>query len=89
MNETDALEVLQLAIWTVMVCAGPAVAAAMAVGVAIAIVQALTQVQEVTLTFVPKIVVILIVSIFTAPLIGAELQSFTELVYSRVEKGFS
>jgi flagellar biosynthetic protein FliQ len=89
MNETDALEVLQLAVWAVIVCSGPAVAAAMAIGIAIALVQALTQVQEVTLTFVPKIVVILIVCVFTAPLIGAELQAFTEIVYSRVERGFS
>lgn len=40
---------------------GPAVLAAMIVGVAIAFIQALTQVQEMTLTFVPKIVTIMIV----------------------------
>lgn len=89
MNETDALEMMRLAVWAVIVCSGPAVAAAMAVGIVIALVQALTQVQEVTLTFVPKIVVILVVSMLTAPLIGAEMQAFSEIVFSRIERGFS
>jgi flagellar biosynthetic protein FliQ len=37
----------------------------MVVGIAIALLQALTQVQEITLTFVPKIIAILVVSSFT------------------------
>ena len=59
MNEADALDIVQAAIWTIIVASGPAVGAAMLVGIAIALIQALTQVQEITLTFVPKIVVIL------------------------------
>ena len=58
MNEADALDVIQSALWMVIVGAGPAIGAAMVVGVAIALLQALTQVQEMTLTFVPKIVAI-------------------------------
>ena len=56
MNEADALELLRAAIWTIIIASGPAVAAAMFVGLVIALLQALTQVQETTLTFVPKIV---------------------------------
>ena len=65
MNEADALDIVQFAIWTVLTAAGPAVAVAMVVGVAIALVQALTQIQEITLTFVPKIVAILLVVAFS------------------------
>ena len=61
MNEADALDVIQSALWMVIVGAGPAIGAAMVVGVAIALLQALTQVQEMTLTFVPKIVTIFLV----------------------------
>lgn len=68
MNEADALDIMQAAVWTVLVAAGPAVLAAMIVGVAIAFIQALTQVQEMTLTFVPKIVTIMIVLGVAAPL---------------------
>ncbi|MFN3765815.1 MAG: flagellar biosynthetic protein FliQ, partial [Aliihoeflea sp.] len=55
MNEADALDIVQYAIWVVLVASSPAVVVGMAVGVGIALVQALTQVQEITLTFVPKI----------------------------------
>ena len=88
MNEADALDIVQSAIWTVILASAPAVGAAMIVGIAIALLQALTQVQEITLTFIPKIVVILVVIALTGPFIGAEIYSFTTQVYSRVETGF-
>ena len=89
MNEGDALDLVQSAIWMVMVGAGPAVGAAMVVGVAIALLQALTQVQEMTLTFVPKIVVIFVVASLTASYVGGQLAIFTEGLYARIEHGFS
>ena len=88
MNEADALDIMQAAVWTVLVAAGPAVLAAMIVGVAIAFVQALTQVQEMTLTFVPKIVTIMIVLGVAAPFVGAQIALFSNLVFSRVQSGF-
>lgn len=88
MNETDALELVQGAIWTVIVASGPAVAAAMAVGIVIALLQALTQVQEATLTFVPKILVVFAAMVITAPLTAAQIYAYTELVYSRIATGF-
>ena len=88
MNEADALDIAQAAIWTVIVASGPAVLAAMLVGVAIAFVQALTQVQEMTLTFVPKILVIFVTIAISAPFIGAQISIFTNIVFSRIESGF-
>lgn len=88
MNEADALEILQAAIWTTIVASGPAVTVAMVVGTSIALMQALTQVQEMTLTFIPKIVAILVTISFTATFIGAQVYQFTIMVYSRVETGF-
>ncbi len=88
MNEADALDLVRAAIWTIIIGSGPAVAAAMAVGVVVALIQALTQVQEMTLTFVPKIVVIFFVISLTAPFIGGQVYAFTEMVYGRIEKGF-
>lgn len=87
MNEADALDLVQEAIWTVIIGSAPAVAAAMVVGLAIALLQALTQVQEITLTFIPKIVAILVVLIFAASFMGAQMYRFTENVYSRIESG--
>jgi flagellar biosynthetic protein FliQ len=88
MNEADALDLLQFAIWTVLTAAGPAVVVAMVVGVGIALVQALTQIQEITLTFVPKIVAILLVIAFTGPFVGGQVNSFTTVVFQRIESGF-
>lgn len=88
MNEADALEIVQHAIWTVMAAAGPAVAVAMIVGLVVALFQALTQIQEMTLTFVPKIVAVLLVTALTASFIGAQIFTFTNEVYARIEKGF-
>jgi flagellar biosynthetic protein FliQ len=88
MNEADALDIVQSAIWTVIIASGPAVAAAMVVGIAIALLQALTQIQEITLTFIPKILVILAVIALTGPFIGATIYAFTDQVYSRIETGF-
>ncbi|MGP0060175.1 MAG: flagellar biosynthesis protein FliQ [Beijerinckiaceae bacterium] len=88
MNEADALELTRSAIWTILVAAGPPVAAAMFVGVVIALFQALTQIQEMTLTFVPKIVVVLATLTVAASFIGGQIVVFTEQVYSRIEKGY-
>ena len=56
--------------------------------IVIAPMQALTQVQEVTLTFIPKIIAIFLVAMLTAPFIGSVLFGFTEQVYARIEQGF-
>jgi flagellar biosynthetic protein FliQ len=88
MNQADALDIVQSALWTVIVASGPAIGAAMAIGIVIALLQALTQVQEMTLTFIPTIVAILVVCSLTAPFMGAVIYSFAEQVYARIEVGF-
>lgn len=88
MNPADALDITQAAIWTVLVAASPAVVAAMVVGIAIALLQALTQIQEMTLTFIPKIIAILLVMSLSAPFIGSVIFSFAEQTYARIPDGF-
>lgn len=88
MNETDALKLVQDAIWAVIVGAGPAVTAATAVGVIIALLQALTQIQEATLTFVPKILAVFVALLLLAPVAAAQLLSFTEQIYAHIQTGF-
>jgi flagellar biosynthetic protein FliQ len=88
MNQADALDMVQSALWTVIIASGPAIGAAMAVGIIISLLQALTQVQEMTLTFIPKIIAILAICALTAPFIGAVMYAFAEQVYARIEIGF-
>jgi flagellar biosynthetic protein FliQ len=88
MNEADALKLLQDAIWSVIVGSGPAVGAAMIVGILIALLQALTQVQEATLTFVPKILAVFAAMLLLAPIAASQLLTFTEEIYARIASGF-
>lgn len=88
MNEADALDLIVFAASTMLTCAAPPVLAAMAIGLLIALFQALTQIQESTLTFVPKMVVVAIVIGFSSTFIGNRFQIFTENVYGRIETGF-
>ncbi|MEA3536040.1 flagellar biosynthesis protein FliQ [Rhizobium sp. CC-YZS058] len=88
MNEADALDLVQTAMWTVVVASGPAVLAAMVVGLVVALIQALTQVQEMTLTFVPKILAVLAAVALSAPFVGSQVSIFTNLVFSRIQSGF-
>ncbi|MCF3932490.1 flagellar biosynthesis protein FliQ [Acuticoccus sp. M5D2P5] len=88
MTEVDAIDLVQSAIFTVLIAAAPAVIVAMVVGVAISLLQALTQVQEMTLTFIPKIIAILVVAALSASFMGAHIFAFTEEVYNRIAIGF-
>jgi flagellar biosynthetic protein FliQ len=86
-NETDAVDLVQSAIWMVVVGAGPAVGAAMAVGIVIALLQALTQIQEMTLTFVPKMIAVLVAGSLTVSFVGGKFAAFTDELYARIERG--
>jgi flagellar biosynthesis protein FliQ len=88
MNEGDAVDLVQSAIWMVVIGAGPAIGAAMAVGVVIALLQALTQVQEMTLTFVPKMIAIFVAGSLTASFVGGKFSVFTQELYGRIEHGY-
>jgi flagellar biosynthetic protein FliQ len=88
MTEGDALDLVQSAIWMVIIGGGPVVGAAMIVGVGIAVLQAMTQVQEMTLTFVPKLVVMFLVFSLTASFVGGQFVVFTQSIYSHIEHGY-
>jgi flagellar biosynthetic protein FliQ len=51
-------------------------------------VQALTQIQEITLTFVPKIVAIMLVVALSGPFVGSQISAFANVIFERVENGF-
>lgn len=78
MNEGDVVEILRTGFRTVMIAAGPAVAAALVTGIVVSVLQTLTQIQEQTLAFVPKIVVTLIVTVIFLPLGFAALRGYME-----------
>lgn len=62
MNGAEVLDIARDAIWTMLAMSAPVMIVGLVVGVMIALLQALTQVQEMTLVFVPKIIAILSLS---------------------------
>jgi flagellar biosynthetic protein FliQ len=88
MNEVDALDIVQSVLWTTIMVSSPLVLPAMFVGIVIAFGQALTQVQEATLTFVPKIVAVFFAAMLAGSYMAAHLLAITEQLYGRIATGF-
>jgi flagellar biosynthesis protein FliQ len=73
MNPADAIDFARQAIFVLLQIAAPAMITALVVGVAIGLLQALTQIQEMTLVFVPKIIAIFLVLLIALPFAGAAM----------------
>lgn len=78
MNETEVLEIVQKALLICIQVSMPVLLIGLVVGVAIALVQALTQVQEITLVFVPKILAIFLAMVVFMPGMMKTLTVFME-----------
>ncbi len=87
MNGADVLDIAREAIWTLILVAGPIMAIGLVVGLIIALFQALTQIQEMTLTFVPKIVAIFLSLLLLLPFMGQAMQHLMTLLVDRIATG--
>ncbi len=76
MVEAEVLDVLRQSLWVALVISTPVLAVALVVGVGIGLLQALTSIQEMTLTFVPKLGAILVVFWATMSFSGQALVRF-------------
>jgi flagellar biosynthesis protein FliQ len=76
-NATDVLEVSRDSIWVMLKISAPLMLTALIVGLVISLLQALTQLQEQTLTFVPKILILFAVFVLTIPFMSNTLIEFT------------
>jgi flagellar biosynthetic protein FliQ len=84
MNGAEVLDIARDAVWITLQTAAPIMLIGLAVGVAIALVQALTQIQEMTLAFVPKIVAIFAALILFLPFMGASMGGLATRVFERI-----
>ncbi|HRC25990.1 MAG TPA: flagellar biosynthesis protein FliQ [Alphaproteobacteria bacterium] len=87
MNETEIIDLVREAIMLTIKVSAPVMIVGLIVGVSIALVQALTQVQEVTLVFVPKILAIFGALFFFFPLMTALLVEFMKSLADRIVGG--
>jgi flagellar biosynthesis protein FliQ len=83
-NEAEILEIARDGIVVMIKIGAPIMVLALVVGLAISLVQALTQIQEATLSFVPKLLVIFAAMVLFMPFMLTTLSEFTTQLMDRV-----
>jgi flagellar biosynthetic protein FliQ len=84
MNQDFAIQVIQQGITLTLMVSLPVVGVGLLVGFIISLFQAVTQIQEQTLTFVPKVVAVLLTIAFTSPWIITMVIDFTTTLWSNI-----
>ena len=84
MNEAAVIELGRESMWVVLKIAGPIMMMGLGIGLIIALFQALTTIQEMTLTFVPKILVILGSVILFLPFMMTTIIEFSRTLFDRM-----
>lgn len=84
MNEADVIAVCREAIEVMLKIVGPILLAGLLIGVVVSLIQAVTQIQEMTLTFIPKMLVIFGLTIWLLPFMMATLGGFTQTLTDRI-----
>lgn len=80
MSPVEVAEIGRSAIWVLLKAAAPVMIIALAVGLVISLLQALTQIQEMTLAFVPKILAIFIALLMLAPFMMSQLTGLMDQI---------
>ena len=84
MNTVDVIDVIRDGIWVLIKVAGPVMLVGLVVGVIVSLVQALTQLQEMTLTFIPTILAIFASLVVFLPFMISTLTAFMDEIVARI-----
>lgn len=84
MTEDIVLSLGRDAIWTTVLLSAPLLISALVVGLVVSIIQAVTQINEATLTFIPKMLAIVVVLIIMAPWMTQMLTSYTTELFTNL-----
>ncbi len=87
MNEAEIFEITRESIFILLKVVTPIILIALAVGLIIGIFQALTQIQEMTLAFVPKIICVFLSLIFLFPFMFGQMQNLSDSLFARIAGG--
>lgn len=85
MNEAEIVNHAAEALILVLILSLPPIVVAAAVGVFVSLIQALTQIQEQTISFVFKLIAVIVVLLATTGWLGAELFSYATVSFDRIE----
>ncbi|WP_114571067.1 flagellar biosynthesis protein FliQ [Exiguobacterium flavidum] len=84
MTQEMIIQLASSAVWTLLKVSAPLLLVSLVVGLLVSILQATTQIQEQTLSFVPKIVAVFLSLIFFGPWIMQELETFTLQIFEQI-----
>jgi len=87
MTGPEVLDIARSGIFLLLKLSGPLMIAGLVVGVIIALMQALTQIQEMTLVFVPKIIAVFLMLLLTLPFMGQALAAYMDMIFERIITG--
>ena len=87
MTGAEVLDIARDGIWVLIIISAPMMLVGLLIGVVIALFQALTQIQEMTLVFVPKIIAIFITMLLTLPFLGATMSGYMDRVIDMIIVG--
>lgn len=87
MSGAEILDIARDGIWTLLKVSGPLMIVGLVVGVVIALFQALTQIQEMTLVFIPKIIAIFLTMIVALPFMGSALAGYMNRIAQHIVSG--
>lgn len=87
MTGAEVLDIASDGIWTLILVSMPMMLVGLVVGVVIALFQALTQIQEMTLVFVPKILAIFVTMLLTLPFVGSLMAGYMTRVVDMIIVG--
>ena len=87
MNEVEVLDISREAIFTLVKVVTPVLLVALFIGLIVGIFQALTQIQEVTLAFVPKILGVFVTIILLFPFMLNQMQMLTDTLFDKIING--
>jgi flagellar biosynthesis protein FliQ len=84
MEAVDIINVTRESLWVLILIGAPIMITGLVIGLTVSFVQALTQIQETTLTFVPKLFAMLFVMALSLPYMLQKLQDFSSGLFERI-----
>ncbi len=84
MDQVAVIEIGRDSLWQILILSAPLLIAGMVIGIIISLFQALTTIQEITLTFVPKIVAVFVATVIFLPFMMTTLIEFSHGLFERI-----
>ena len=84
MDFDSNIEFLRIAFWQILIAAGPILAVALAIGLLIGIIQAATSINEMTLSFVPKLVIVVITFGLLSSFMLSQLSDYFMFIFDQI-----